>query len=113
MGELTLEGERYLALDMAFDYTTKTMYLLTDERNPKEGGHLVKLDYLTGQLTDQGLVSGMDSYGLTLACDNQGVLYTWTAKPWAVYAGSGYGEGILCGSDGLSAPGTAVYDGRP
>ncbi len=55
LGELTLEGERYLALDMAFDYTTKTMYLLTDERNPKEGGHLVKLDYLTGQLTDQGL----------------------------------------------------------
>lgn len=23
LGELTLEGERYLALDMAFDYTTK------------------------------------------------------------------------------------------
>lgn len=85
LGELTLEGERYLALDMAFDYTTKTMYLLTDERNPKEGGHLVKLDYLTGQLTDQGLVSGMDSYGLTLACDNQGVLYTVDCETGGLY----------------------------
>ena len=79
LGALELEGVAYPALDMAFDYTTGTLFLLTDELAAGEGGHLVKVDYLTGAVTDVGIVTGIDSetaQGLTLVCDNAGVLYT-------------------------------------
>ena len=79
LGALELEGVAYPALDMAFDYATGTLFLLTDELAAGEGGHLVKVDYLTGAVTDVGIVTGIDSetaQWLTLACDNAGVLYT-------------------------------------
>ena len=79
IGELKLDGETYLALDMAFDYTTNTLFVLTDELTLGAGGHLVKLNYHTGEVTDLGVVTGIDSeskQGVTLACDNEGVLYT-------------------------------------
>ncbi len=47
----------YPALDMAMDYTTKTLYVLTDEsmmNGPNSGGHLLTLDWLTGTCTDLG-----------------------------------------------------------
>lgn len=88
LGTLTLDGQDYPALDMAFDYATKTLYCLTDELVAGEGGHLVKVDYLTGQVTDVGVVSGINSdsaQGVTLACDNQGVLYTIDYTTGALY----------------------------
>lgn len=68
----------YSALDMAFDYTTDTLYVLTDELQEKEGGHLMRVDYLTGAVTDLGIIQGIDhnkTQLLTLACDNDGILY--------------------------------------
>lgn len=88
LGTLTLDGQVYPALDMAFDYTTKTLYCLTDELVAGEGGHLVKVDYLTGQVTDVGVLSGIKSetaQGVSLACDNQGVLYTIDYTTGALY----------------------------
>lgn len=79
LGTLELDGKVYPALDMAFDYATKTLYCLTDELEAGAGGHLVKIDYLTGAVTDVGVVTGIRSdtaQGVTLACDNAGVLYT-------------------------------------
>lgn len=68
----------YSALDMAFDYTTDTLYVLSDELNENEGGHLMTVDYLTGEVTDLGIIEGINhnkTQLLTLACDNDGVLY--------------------------------------
>ena len=84
IGKLELPGAyswsdpiAYSALDMAFDYTTNTLYILTDELSAGAGGHLVTMDYLTGAITDLGIVKTSDgSQPLTLACDNGGVLYT-------------------------------------
>ncbi|MGM9641413.1 MAG: S8 family serine peptidase [Faecousia sp.] len=83
IGKLELDGQAYPALDMAFDYTTNTLYVLTDELRYGAGGHLVAMDYLTGQVEDLGIVTGVEgtySYNkaqpMTLACDNEGVLYT-------------------------------------
>lgn len=70
----TLDG--FVALDMALDYTTGTLYVLTDEASEGAGGHLLTLDWLTGEVTDLGKLSGLASQALTLACDNEGVLYT-------------------------------------
>lgn len=61
------------------DYTTDTLFVLTDEVRLNAGGHLMKVDYLTGAVTDVGVVSDDRTYsdqGVTLACDNEGVLYT-------------------------------------
>ena len=79
LGTLALDGTAYPALDMAFDYTTNTLFALTDELNAGDGGHLVKVNYLTGDVIDVGVITGIDSdsaQGVTLACDNEGVLYT-------------------------------------
>ena len=83
LGKLVIEGEEYQALDMAFDYTTDTLYCLTDELELNGGGWLVKIDYLNGNVTPVAKVSGLsvNEYGdssqaLTLAIDNEGVMYT-------------------------------------
>ncbi|MGN0985515.1 MAG: S8 family serine peptidase [Candidatus Enterenecus sp.] len=93
VGTLKLGGDIYTALDMAFDYTTKTLYILTDELSSGYGCHLVAMDYLTGDLTDLGTISmGYGSQPLTLACDNNGVLYTVNFSEWAA---NGYESGAL------------------
>ncbi len=76
IGQLELDGTPYPALDMAFDYTTDTLFVLTDELKTGQGGHLVKIDYLTGKVTDLGVISGFAHQGVTLACDNEGILYS-------------------------------------
>ncbi len=66
------------ALDMAYDYTTDTLYVLSDEPYAGYGGHLLTLDYMTGEVTDLGVVAMPEGHAgqmLTLACDNDGVLY--------------------------------------
>ena len=71
-------GKTYSALDMAFDYSTDTLYVLTDELKENEGGHLMTVDYLTGKVTDLGVIEGVDHEDtqlLTLACDNEGQLF--------------------------------------
>lgn len=73
---------------MAFDYTTNTLFALTDELNAGDGGHLVKVNYLTGDVIDVGVITGIDSdsaQGVTLACDNEGVLYTIDYGTGALY----------------------------
>ncbi len=80
-------GEYPMALDMAYDFTSDTMYVLTDEAEAGAGGYLLKLNILTGELTEVCQPTGylndeneyyVRTYGqaLTLACDNDGVLYT-------------------------------------
>ncbi len=85
-------GEYPMALDMAYDFTKDIMYILTDEAEAGEGGYLLKLDLLTGTLTEVCRPTGypndetvydwgytyVSTYGqaLTLACDNEGTLYT-------------------------------------
>lgn len=69
------------ALDMALDYTTGTLYVLADEYELGAGCHLLTMDPTNGKVTDLGIVgsTGKDSTEpkpLTLACDNDGVLYT-------------------------------------
>ncbi len=83
LGKLEINGEVYQALDMVFDYTTNTLYCLTDELETNDGGWLVKINYLTGAVEPVAIVTGLskDSYGdssqaLTLAIDNEGVMYT-------------------------------------
>ena len=83
LGTLEINGTKYQALDMAFDYTTDTLYCLTDELMANDGGWLVKIDYVTGEVTPVNKVTGLsqNSYGdnsqaLTLAIDNEGVMYT-------------------------------------
>lgn len=71
------EEMAYPALDMTYDYTTDTLYILTDELVAGDGGHLMQLDYMTGEVTDLGIVKTSEgSQALTLACDNDGVMYT-------------------------------------
>lgn len=88
IGTLALDGVTYPAVDMAFDYTTKTLYVLTDELVANGGGHLVTVDYITGEVTDIGIVTGFENentQALTLACDNEGVLYTIDYADGALY----------------------------
>ena len=89
-GDYMMQTIEYPALDMAMDYTTKTLYVLTDEsmmNGPNSGGHLLTLDWLTGTCTDLGKVTGLtDSHqALTLACDNGGILYTVDATTGDLY----------------------------
>ncbi len=80
----------YAPLDMALDYTTGKLYVVTDESlqmGPGSGGHLMTVDYLTGEVTDLGVITGFD-YGvqaLTLAIDNSGVLYTVDSENGDLY----------------------------
>ncbi len=85
-------GDYPMALDMAYDFTRDILYVLTDEAVAGEGGYLLKLDVLTGELTElcqpTGYANDQTVYdsgyvyvrthgqALTLACDNDGVLYT-------------------------------------
>ncbi len=78
------------ALDMAFDYTTDTLYVLTDESmylGPNTGGHLLTLDWLTGKASYVGKITGLtdEHQALTLACDNEGILYTVDAVTGDLY----------------------------
>lgn len=82
LGKVKLPGMlRYFtfqALDMAFDYTTNTLYCITDEDgSAKRPAHLITIDYRTGEIADVGVVGfEKGQQGVTLACDNDGVLYT-------------------------------------
>ena len=76
---------KMMALDMAYDYTTDTMYILAnaleDETYFPEGevNILLSMDLITGKVTVLGKIfaaEGEDLLALTLACDNSGVLYT-------------------------------------
>lgn len=80
----------YPPLDMAMDYATGTLYVLTDESlmaGPGSGGHLLTLNWLTGEVTDLGAVTGLEggAQALTLACDNEGVLYTVDSEKGDLY----------------------------
>lgn len=73
-----------IALDMAFNYQTDKLYVLANAlecRQFPEGVEnlLLEVDYLTGEFTVLGIIEaaqGERFLALTLACDNQGVLYT-------------------------------------
>ncbi len=99
---------KLIALDMAYDYTSNTMYLLANglENNYFPEGVedvLLKVDLLTGATELLGIIepaSGEAFMALTLACDNDGILYCinyWDGKlytidktPRAVEGGSIY-----------------------
>lgn len=76
----------YPALDMTYDYVSGNLYILTDELVAGDGGHLMTLNYFTGEVTDLGIVTTADgSQPLTLACDNDGILYTIDLMSGALY----------------------------
>lgn len=74
---------KLIALDMAYDYTTDTMYLLANglENNYFPEGVedvLLKVDLLTGKVELLGIIEPNEDepfMALTLACDNDGILY--------------------------------------
>ncbi|MGN1307146.1 MAG: S8 family serine peptidase [Faecousia sp.] len=87
-GTMELDGVAYSALDMALDITDMTLYILTDELEAGAGGHLATLDLKDGTVTDLGVITGIDSesaQGVTLACDNEGILYTIDYGTGALY----------------------------
>ena len=78
---------KMLALDMTYDYTTDTMYILANAQENAtyfpdgEVNILLKMDLQTGAITILGKIfAENDESGsflaLTLACDENGVLYT-------------------------------------
>ena len=76
---------KMIALDMAYDYTTDTMYVLANALEHEdyfpegEVNILLSLDLITGQVSVLGKIfaaEGEDLLALTLACDNSGTLYT-------------------------------------
>lgn len=83
-GSFRLGDLAYPALDMTYDVKNDVLYVLTDELTAGEGGHLVTLDYLSGEVTDLGVITGFEgdesngksAQGLTLAADNDGILYS-------------------------------------
>ena len=99
---------KLIALDMAYDYTTDTMYILANglENNYFPEGVedvLLKVDILTGQTTLLGVIEPAEEeafMALTLACDNDGILYcinyengklyTIDKEPTAVTGGNVY-----------------------
>ena len=65
-------------LDMAYDFQNNVMYVLADEYSAGWGGVLATIDLLTGAVEAIGYVTmpeGHPGQLLTLACDNDGVLY--------------------------------------
>ena len=74
---------KLVALDMAYDYTTDTMYLLANGLENDyfpEGVNdvLLKVDVLTGKTELLGIIESSEDepfMALTLACDNDGTLY--------------------------------------
>ena len=90
VGDYYMMNAEFPALDMAFDYTTDTLYVLTDESlilGPNTGGHLLTVNWLTGETAYVGKVTGLtdDHQALTLACDNDGILYTVDAMNGDLY----------------------------
>ena len=76
---------KMVALDMAYDYTEDTMYILANAMEVEtyfpegEVNILLSLDLNTGDVKILGKIfaeDGEDLLALTLACDNSGVLYT-------------------------------------
>ncbi len=73
-----------VALDMAFDYTTNTMYMLANAQANDyfpdgEVNILLSVDLASGEVTVLGKIfaeEGEALLALTLACDNAGNLYT-------------------------------------
>ena len=84
---------KMIALDMAYDYTTDTMYVLANayENNYFPEGEtniLLSLDLATGKVNILGKIeaAGGESFlALTLACDNEGVLYTGNYENGKLY----------------------------
>lgn len=90
VGDYYMMNAEFPVLDMAFDYTTDTLYVLTDESmylGPNTGGHLLTLDWLTGEASYVGKITGLtdEHQALTLACDNEGILYTVDAVTGDLY----------------------------
>ena len=98
-----------IALDMTYDYTSDTMYILANALENSyfpEGVEnlLISMDIFTGEWKLLGLiepaVEGEDFLALTLACDNEGVLYTINQRNGQLYtidvdgAVSAYGEEV-------------------
>ncbi len=98
-----------IALDMTYDYTSDTMYILANglENNYFPEGIenlLLSMDILTGTWNLLGIiepaVEGEDFLALTLACDNDGVLYTINQRNGQLYtidvegAVSAYGDDV-------------------
>ncbi len=76
---------KMVALDMAYDYTGNTMYILANAMEHEtyfpegEVNILLSMDLITGQITILGKIfaeEGEELLALTLACDNSGTLYT-------------------------------------
>lgn len=83
---------KMVALDMAYDYTTGIMYILANayENNYFPEGEvniLLSLDLQTGNVNVLGKIRPDDSnfLALTLACDNDGVLYTINCNDGKLY----------------------------
>lgn len=81
VGEIDLSYPTYAGpvLDMAYDFKNNVMYVLTDEYSAGWGGVLATLDLLTGEVEAIGYVTMPEGHSgqlLTLACDNDGVLYS-------------------------------------
>ena len=76
---------KMLALDMTYDYTTDTMYILANALEADtyfpdgETNILLELDLATGEVSILGKIFPEEDeafLALTLACDNDGTLYT-------------------------------------
>lgn len=88
LGRLELGGEPCDALDMAFDHKNDVMYIITDEVGGMSGSHLIRMNYLTGEFEDLGVLQTEDweaLKGATLACTNDGILYTIDALTGDLY----------------------------
>lgn len=80
IGELVVDGNYCTAVDMAFDYSTDTLYVLTDGiydwMSGTEAAWLAAIDPLTGETLRAVAVSGVETQLLTLAAGRNGKLYT-------------------------------------
>ena len=84
---------KMIALDMAYDYTTDTMFILANayENNYFPEGEvniLLSMDIHTGDVKILGKIIPAENesfLALTLACDNEGVLYTGNYENGKLY----------------------------
>lgn len=81
LGTLQIDGALCTAMDMAFDHVHKALYLVAYDG--EYSYYLVRMNYRTGEYQVLGTVyddNVMDDYdfnhSVTLACDNDGVLYS-------------------------------------
>ena len=93
------------ALDMAYNYADHTMYLLVQR---EEGGsypiYLMTVDLETGEATDVGIVSGVNSGSLlTLAIDGEGNAYGLAtgSNAWLYSVDLATGECTEIGATGI------------